>query len=57
MLKLEVNFENLENLECISHPEIRKSDEFKVLKLEDTLLIIFEKIDLTAETHINKYHL
>ena len=57
MLKLEVNFENLQNLECISHPEIKKSDEFKVLKLEDTVLIIFEKIDLTAETHINKYHL
>jgi hypothetical protein len=36
------------NLKCISHPEIRRSDEWKTYKFTDKFLIIFEKISLTA---------
>jgi hypothetical protein len=53
-LKLEVGFPELQNLKCISHPNIHK--EFIVLEnVGEELLLIFEKVDLTAETRLGKY--
>lgn len=56
-ISIEVNFPELMNLQCISHPNIKRSDQWTSFKFVDKFLIIFEKIDLTAETHIRQYFL
>lgn len=54
---IEVSFPELMNLQCVSHPEIRRDNQYHKLNFEENVLIIFEKIMLTEETHIRKYHL
>jgi hypothetical protein len=52
-IKLEVNFPERTNLECISHS---LNSQFTAVPFVDHhLLIIFEKIDLTGYTTLGKY--
>lgn len=54
---VEVNFPELMNLECISHPEIKRSESWQSYAVSDKLFIVFQKIDLTAETQIRQYYI
>jgi hypothetical protein len=47
-IKVNVKFPELMNLHCISHPEIKKAEDWNSYMFRDNFLIIFEKIDLTA---------
>jgi hypothetical protein len=40
-VNIEVSFPELMNLQCISHPEIHKSEDWQTYKITDYFLIIF----------------
>ena len=53
-VNVEVYFPEISNLSCISHHDVVKG-AYKSFEIREDLLIVFEKIDLTGETHMHKY--
>ena len=54
-VRIEANFEEISNLECISDP-IAKGYSYLELS-EDRKLLVFEKGDLAADTNLGHYSL
>lgn len=40
-VSIEVNFPELMNLECTSHPEVRRSEEWKSYTFSDHIMFVF----------------